>query len=157
MSDLGSEYLQSEQDQYMGLGQLRTATTPTDVNRQLLYKAALKSILFDNKPTKEEFGKMVSSSLDQLSLIAEWMRDQPDLHIDENILAILDPKKVAKNKSCLTKRGRGKGGTPGLPAANCVKVGQRAKSNVTGMTYVSDGKKWIKLLTRDGKPLEASF
>ena len=115
-------------------------TENKDINRQLLYKQALKQILFDNKPSKEDFATLQRRALEDLTTIASWVEGQPDMKITEEILAILDPRKVKQSGAECLKRG--KGAPPGLPKASCALKGV-AQESEDGRFYVSDGNKWI--------------
>jgi hypothetical protein len=115
-------------------------TKNSDINRQLLYKQALKQILFDNKPSKEDFATLQRRALEDLTTIASWVEGQPDMKITEEILAILDPRKVKEaGMKCFQ---RGKGAPSGLPRASCALKGVAQRSE-DGRYYVSDGSKWI--------------
>ena len=113
-----------------------------DINKQLLYRAALKSILFDDKPTKDDFSTLQKRALEDLTTIAGWLQNQPDLTFIEEILAVLDPKKVRDMSSKWLSRPRDASTPPGLPRANCAIKGKVMMAQ-DQRQYVSDGKKWV--------------
>lgn len=128
--------------QSWSLFDLPSRDSPKDINKQLLYRAALKSILFDDKPTKDDFSTLQKRALEDLTTIAGWLENQPDLTISEEILAVLDPKKVRDmSTKCLT-RPRDASTPPGLPRANCAIKGKVMLAQDSHQ-YVSDGKKWV--------------
>lgn len=120
-----------------------------DINKQLLYRAALKSILFDDKPTKDDFSTLQKRALEDLTTIAGWLENQPDLTISEDILAVLDPKKVRDSSARCLSRPRDASTPPGLPRASCAIKGKVMLAQ-DGKSYVSDGKKWVMLYGLDG-------
>lgn len=119
-----------------------------DINKQLLYRAALKSILFDDKPTKDDFSTLQKRALEDLTTIAGWLENQPDLTISEEILAVLDPKKVRDSSTKCLSRPRDASTPPGLPRASCAIKGKVMMSQ-DNRQYVSDGKKWVLLFGLD--------
>lgn len=129
--------------------------TARDINKQLLYRAALKQILFDDKPTKDDFSTLQKRALEDLTTIAGWLEKQPDLTISEDILAVLDPKKVRENTAkCLT-RSKDPNNPPGLPRASCAIKGKIMRAQ-NGRQFVSDGKKWVWLQEMDDPSMSLS-
>lgn len=108
-------YLAPEATDY-SLYSISSRTSKKNVNRKIMYKNALKSIVCDDsKPTKTDFTDLQTSALNDLETIAGWVKEMPGVTLSDRILSVVDPGMMG-DSTCFNTTGPG-----GLPPAKCAK------------------------------------
>jgi len=151
-----SKLLAPLKSDYALFGGQTFSNKPIDVNRGIWFKQKLRNMLADTKPTLQEFQALQSRALNDLSMIAGWVDDIPDMDLPDRVLATLDPKKVREIRlKCFEKY---KKGPPGafLGKPDCVHRNTPTMGE-DGFYYISDGKSWKRMNDpTTQKPLQRS-